>query len=111
MGDESSAIQNQMYYVGFCRVCKTGPLGLRVCGACEAIAIMCDECDSAWGAPDFSAAPTTARGEALPCPTCGESLHDASAHWARRSEIAARAWLQTAIDGGTLELKRGAPLE
>lgn len=111
MREDLSANENQMHYVGFCRICKTGPLGLRICGACEAISIMCDECDSVWSTPDLAAPPITARGEVLPCPTCGASLHDASAHWARRAEIAARAWLQTAIDGGTLELKQGTPLE
>ena len=99
-----------MYYVGFCCICKTGPLGLRTCGTCEAISIVCDECDSAWGTPNLQTSPVTTSGQSLPCPTCGRSLFDETARWATKSEIAARAWLQTAIDNGVLELHQGDPM-
>ena len=38
--------KRRMYYVGFCRICGTGPLGLRECGGCGEVVVLCDECDA-----------------------------------------------------------------
>ena len=31
-----------MFYVGFCRLCGTGPLGIRKCDGCGNVAVLCD---------------------------------------------------------------------
>lgn len=95
----------KMYYVGKCRICEQGTLGLRTCGQCEAIAIVCDECDVAWDSPDLATQPTIANETTLPCPTCGESLYGGASHWTTQQEIDRRAWLQTALDSGQLQLE------
>lgn len=100
-----------MYYVGTCRICEQGTLGLRTCGVCEAIAIVCDECDVAWDSPDFTGKPTVANETTLPCPTCDGSLYGGASHWSKKSEIDRRAWLQTAIDSGQLMLESGESRE
>ncbi|QDS96763.1 hypothetical protein [Adhaeretor mobilis] len=97
----------EMFHVGTCPICQEGTLGLRSCGQCEAIAIVCDECDVAWSTPDLSAKPTVSRGADLPCPTCSAPLYAAGSRWATNEEIARRAWLQTAIDAGELKLSKG----
>jgi hypothetical protein len=99
-----------MYYVGFCRICGTGPLGVRACGRCGDLSILCDECDALWTNLNTQSAPVSSREESLPCPSCGGSLLDPSSHWARRGEIAATGWLQQAITEGRVTLQHGAPL-
>ena len=46
-----------MYYVGFCRICGTGPLGLRRCGQCGKVVVLCDECDAIWTTADLTSKP------------------------------------------------------
>jgi hypothetical protein len=98
-----------MHHVGQCRICKEGALGLRLCSQCESIAILCDECDSAWATTDLGAKPVYTANGKLPCPTCAASLWTPPSHWATQQEIAARAWLQTAIDAGKLKLSESEP--
>lgn len=96
-----------MYYVGFCRVCKTGPLGLRCCGQCGNIVLLCDECDAVWSDADLAAPPQYAQGGDLPCPACEASLIERPSHWATEEQIQNVDWLQEAIHTGALELKQG----
>ena len=102
----------ELVYVGFCRICGTGPLGLRECGGCGEILVMCDECDAVWTDGNFSAQPLLA-GEAgaLPCPYCGASLAEEPSRWAPKSKIEKVAWLLDALRNGELELGRGSPLK
>ena len=100
----------RMHYVGFCRICGTGPLGVRACGACGDLVVLCDECGALWTHPRLEAPPTLALDEDAPCPSCGASLWDAPAHWATSGEIAATAWLARAVAEGKFTLRTGAPL-
>ena len=100
--------RQRMFYVGHCRVCGTGPLGLRYCGGCQGVVILCDECDAAWSNADLEGKPTFARDGELPCPGCDASLVDAPSRWASREEIENVDWLQQAIDDGTLDLQEGS---
>jgi len=100
----------QMYYVGFCRICGTGPLGLRECGRCESVVVLCDECDAVWTDADFSARPQFANEGELPCPHCEASLIKKPSRWATKGKINDVAWVQAAFQKGTLELKQGAAL-
>ena len=102
--------KKKMYYVGFCRICGTGPLGLRECGGCGEIVVLCDECDAVWTDANFSAKPLLAGVDKLPCPYCEKSLLEQPSQWAPKSKIDKVAWLQTALREGDLDLKSGAAL-
>lgn len=101
---------NEMYYVGFCRSCGTGPLGLRECGGCGEVVVLCDECDSVWTDTDFEAKPQYAYSNKLPCPYCEASLSEAPSRWAAKSKIEKIAWLQSALASAEVEVKKGAAL-
>ncbi|QDU90114.1 hypothetical protein Pla175_35140 [Pirellulimonas nuda] len=100
--------QRPMYYVGFCRVCTTGPLGVRACGHCGRLSILCDECDAAWSDANLAGPPKFASEADLPCPECGKSLVGEPSHWADVSEIHDTPWLREALEAGTIELRHGA---
>jgi len=104
------ARKKRMYYVGFCRICGTGPLGLRRCGGCDSVVVLCDECDAAWPDADFSAKPTFATEDGMPCPHCESSLIDAPSRWATKKQIEDTAWVQEAVDAGEIEVQRGSAL-
>lgn len=101
-----------MHYIGFCRICGTGPLGLRECGGCGEIVVMCDECDAVWIDGNLQAQPLLA-GETgrLPCPYCDTSLLDKPSRWASQSKIDKVAWLLNALQKGEIELASGAALQ
>ena len=96
-----------MHYVGFCRICGTGPLGLRRCGGCDSVVILCDECDAVWTSAELKASPTLTDDPQLPCPRCEASLVGEGSAWATRAEIDATPWLAEAIAGGQLQLATG----
>jgi hypothetical protein len=100
-----------MFYVGFCRICGTGPLGLRSCGGCSRIAVLCDECEAVWPDSNLVATPIMDEGkidENTPCPKCHQSLLAAPSHWATAEEIAATDWLQQAFRVDSLQLQYGS---
>jgi hypothetical protein len=100
----------EMHYVGFCRLCGTGPLGLRACGGCGELVVLCDECDAMWLDANFSARPQFGSQDDLPCPYCATSLLRPPSCWASQARIAKVAWLQTALQTETLDLQSGEPL-
>jgi len=102
--------KKQMTYVGFCRICGTGPLGLRECGRCHAVVVLCDECDATWIDADFSGTPQFASDGELPCPHCQASLIKKPSRWATQGTIHDIAWVQEARQKGRLKLMRGAAL-
>ncbi len=106
--------KRRMYYVGFCRICGTGPLGLRECGGCGELVVLCDECDAVWSHEgidaDFSAKPQFAKEGELPCPHCEASLIEKPSRWATKSKIEKTDWVQDLLEKGTLELKRGSAI-
>jgi len=97
-----------MFYVGFCRICGTGPLGLRCCGSCGRIVLLCDECEAAW--PDCNLAAIPQTGVSTPCPGCHQSLIATPSHWATATEIAATDWLQQAFRADSLQLRYGSSM-
>ncbi|TWT76857.1 hypothetical protein Pla123a_22800 [Posidoniimonas polymericola] len=96
-----------MCFIGECRVCSTGPLGLRKCGGCNQIVVLCDECDSVWPDANLTQPPQPLAGDDLPCPHCGASLLAADASWATRDEVDACGWVAEAIAEQGLELRQG----
>lgn len=95
-----------MLSLGTCRICSTGPLGLRRCGVCRRVVVLCDECDSAWPTDDTESPATYATENDMPCPCCGASLLSVGSHWATREEAAATDWLASEV-----ELEEGASRE
>lgn len=95
-----------MIYVDCCRLCKTGPIGLRRCGSCGAISAVCDECDALWTSADFAAPPVLEDSEVLPCPACGAGLWDEGSTWATEDQAKAEPWVAKAVSEGKLQLKR-----
>lgn len=87
------APQETMLSIGLCRVCQAGPLGLRTCGGCGEVVVLCDECDAVWAGGKLEEPPEPLREGDLPCPACGASLIDRPSHWAAREEAAACGWL------------------
>ena len=73
-----------METVGTCRLCGAGPLGLRRCGVCRRVVVMCDECDVAWKTADTSGRPVYATEHDLPCPWCRASLITSGSAWTER---------------------------
>lgn len=102
--------KRRMYYVGFCRICGTGPLGLRECGGCGEVVVLCDECDAVWTDGGFAAKPQFADEGELPCPHCGTSLIEKPSRWAHKKTIDVTPWVQKAVNAGTLEVQRGSAL-
>ncbi|MEM9185857.1 MAG: hypothetical protein AAGB00_05105 [Planctomycetota bacterium] len=98
-----------MHYAGFCRLCETGPLGVRKCGGCQALLLLCDECDAVWTTADPTASPVTTDDPDLPCPHCRASLVGDDSSWANAAEIAGANWLADAVGAGTLTLRTGKP--
>lgn len=84
-----------MLSIGTCPTCNAGPLGLRKCGVCRRVVVLCDECDAAW--PDQrTSQPGTRGAETMPCPHCRSNLWASGASWATRDEAAAAEWLAAA---------------
>ena len=100
-----------MTYVGFCRICGTGPLGLRSCGNCGTVVVLCDECDAVWADAELEKAPRYAKEGELNCAGCEASLVEPPSHWAREEDLRGVEWLQEAIAAGKLELKQGAAMK
>jgi len=100
--------KQKMYYLGFCRICSTGPLGLRRCGECGKVVVLCDECDAIWTSADLMTEPHFAKEGELPCPACQASLIDPPSHWATKAQIEATEWLQKSLESGELLLQRGS---
>ena len=102
---------NELLYVGFCRICGTGPLGLRKCGGCGQVVILCDECDAAWISADLHRPPAFTSDAALPCPACNSSLMSPQSRWANEDEVHATGWLHEALVSKALKLERGESFE
>lgn len=64
-------------------------MGLRRCGVCRRVVVLCDECDAAWPTEDTTGRPTYATEEDMPCPSCQASLLTGGSRWASREEAAA----------------------
>lgn len=102
-----AAEPEKMYYVGECRVCTTGPLGLRRCGGCGRVVLLCDECDSVWTDADTDQPPCRAAEDDLPCPHCGASLIERPSRWATRDEADGCDWVSRAVEEQRFTLRQG----
>ena len=103
--------EQQMLCVGTCRICGTGPLGLRECGSCGEVVVLCEECDAVWTDGDFSVKPQLAGENDLPCPYCEASLIRPPSRWAEESKIKKLAWLQTALEAGEVQVQPSGTLD
>ena len=102
--------RHTMYSIGECEICGTGPLGIRVCGRCGEVVILCDECDAIWIDGQISGKPVFFEDPDLPCPGCSDSLWEPPAHWASLEEIEATEWLAAAVRNGQIVLEKETPL-
>ena len=87
-----------MLSLGTCRLCNAGALGLRRCGVCRRVVVLCDECDAAWPTGDTAGRPTYSVDGDMPCPACRASLLADGSHWATRSEAAGAPWIDRSDD-------------
>lgn len=78
-----------MLTIGTCRICEAGPLGLRKCGVCRRVVVLCDECDAAWPTAETAGKPTYATQDDMPCPCCAASLLSGGSRWATNDEAIA----------------------
>lgn len=101
----------RMHYAGFCRLCGTGPLGLRFCGECENVVVLCDECDAVWTDADFTAPAILGDSEELNCPHCETSLLSNESHWATAEELLQSSWVQDGVASGALAIEVGEAFE
>lgn len=90
-----------MLYVGFCPVCETGPLGIRMCASGDHAVVMCDECDAVFADPESLAKAYYPDQPDLPCPICNTSLRDPASHWADDEEVARAGWTDAVAGDGT----------
>ncbi|MCO6455525.1 MAG: hypothetical protein J5I93_09535 [Pirellulaceae bacterium] len=87
-----------MLYLGYCRHCGAGLLGLRRCGQGHLL-VLCDECDALWQTSDLGQPPQFPPQPDLPCPHCGQSLNGPTAHWASLDEVRQAGWNDALIVG------------
>lgn len=100
----------RMLFIGLCRLCETGPLGLRSCGQCGRVVVLCDECDAVWRDANTAASPDMADAESLPCPYCDASLNAPPSAWASLEQCEQEAWFCDARNAGGLQVREGEPL-
>ncbi len=100
---------SRMYYIDECSLCGTGPLGLRYCGKCKEIAILCEECEAIWITPDTKAPPLLSQNPTKTlCPKCKTgSLLSNTSHWATLREIQGTPWLVEALEHDQLQIHLG----
>jgi hypothetical protein len=85
-------MSDKLFVVGICPSCGTGPLGVRLCGACGKPHVLCQECDAMWLTRDTTRPAIFPRQPDIPCAACGHSLRDASARWAGWQELVRLDW-------------------
>ena len=90
-----------IYYFGFCKRCGTGPLAARVCGGCERLWVICDECDATWPDPKCEGEPIALSDPDLPCPVCNASLIQPPSRWADLADLTRVGWRENVMGQGT----------
>jgi hypothetical protein len=81
-----------MHYIGSCRCCGQGLLGIRICCEDGMGLVVCEECEAIWLHPTCSGEPLFPRPPGGLCPRCGQSLWSLPAHWASLDEIDRLGW-------------------
>lgn len=109
MSGQEPSSEHEMFSIGVCWSCKSGPLGLRRCGRCGRVVMLCDECDAAYLDYSDEAQATFATEEEMPCPRCGADLWDPEARWATESDLAQEPSIVELIENERVTLERGAP--
>lgn len=82
-----------MYYVGICRVCGQGLLGVRICCDDQIGLVVCEECEAIWLEPSCTGPPLFAESADSLCPRCGRPLWEPPSHWATLDEVERLSWL------------------
>ena len=102
-------MEEEMLSIGLCRSCKVGPLGLRTCGHCGRIVLLCDECDAAYASYEEEAEATFADEEEMPCPLCGIDLWAEDARWATVEDLNKEPKLLELIENDQVTIEQGKP--
>lgn len=88
-----------MLTIGECRICDAGQLGIRRCGKCQELVILCRECDAAWYQSKLEEKPVYADEESMPCPACQASLWSDDSHWVDQDEVKTSSWVAPYLTG------------
>ncbi len=83
-----------MHYVGTCRCCGQGLLGIRICCEDEIGLILCEECEAIWLEPTCTGTPLFPQQPDSCCPRCGRSLWQPPSHWASGDEVDRLGWAE-----------------
>jgi hypothetical protein len=81
-----------VYYVGTCRVCWQGLLGVRICCDDRIGLVLCEECEAIWLEPACTGAPLFPSPPDSRCPRCGRPLWEPPSHWASHDELDRLDW-------------------
>lgn len=84
-----------MYFVGFCRVCREGLLGIRICGKESSPLVVCDECEALWTDPHCTGPSQSPRSPGSPANE--EDLWGPQSYWARGEDIDRFNWRKYTI--------------
>lgn len=95
-------MSDSLFVVGFCPSCETGPLGVRICGACGRPHVLCEECDALWLSRDTTQPAIFPQQPDVPCSACGFSLQQGPSHWASWQELVQLNWQPSVVAQGTV---------
>jgi hypothetical protein len=81
-----------VYYLGNCRCCQQGLLGIRICCDDEIGLVVCDECEAIWLEPECTGDPLTPAQPDSRCPRCQRPIWQRPGHWASWAEVERLGW-------------------
>jgi hypothetical protein len=83
-----------VYFVGTCRCCGQGLLGIRICCEDQIGLVLCEECDAIWLEPTCAGDPLFPGQPESTCPRCGRPIWHPPAHWASQDEVDRLDWTE-----------------
>lgn len=82
----------KLLFIGFCKFCGEGAVGIRISASGKSVFGMCDECDAVYPDKKMDNPPLFLEQPYLPNPVDGTSLAEEPAHWASLEEARHFGW-------------------